>query len=372
MTKRGLFLFAGTVLGACLLPGCLRPFGQRQDPNAPWAREVQQPPKIETSNKSPGEGKNESTGPGKPVLDMLLVPSLQEETAPGPEKKPEVFQTLILGSPDLTAPGPSEASPTGQPGPAAPAPPTLTENSEPPPGISRSDYPGKEPLLDVIYYFVADQPDKAIELLRRYDPAKQNIIMALLPVIKKAGLSQKPLEPLNPEDVRNIQNQLGSLLDKLTPSSELLITKMCFCKSIKAYAMYDPLPEDHVFRASSKEQSRDGDFVQVYVELGNFCCERRDDYHQIHLSSSVEIRASGDPNSKKAWFMRFDDSKQPPVHSRAQLHDYFCRYYFAVPHLPPGDYTMTIQVVDETYPDKRRMATKSLPIRVTAAPPASP
>jgi hypothetical protein len=140
---------------------------------------------------------------------------------------------------------------------------------------------------------------------------------------------------------------------------------MCFCKSIKAFAMYDPWPEDHVFHASSKGGFLDGDVVQVYVELRNFLCKPRDSYHEIHLSSSVKISDPRDP-AKAIWFKRFDDSKQPPVRSRAQLHDYFCRYYFAVPHLPPGEYTMTIQVMDETIPDKRRPAEKSLQIRVIA------
>ena len=41
---------------------------------------------------------------------------------------------------------------------------------------------------------------------------------------------------------------------------------------------------------------------------------------------------------------------------------------FTITNVPPGEYTMTIQVVDETFPDKRRPAEKSLPIHVVAAP----
>jgi len=390
MARPGLMLMVGTVLGACLLPGCLRPFGQKwegQDKPDPdgafrkrqyygtWvspgqgtpygqSKNVSTPPTP--SNQTENEGyfllekpENSKPGPSKPGL--LTVPSLDEGMPAKPGKKSDVPGTFMMESPDLT----------GRLGPATSAPP-LTEASEPPPPAlqARSDYPQKEQLLDVLHYFLTDQPGIAIELLKGYDPAKQLILETLLPVLdglsRQNGLNRRPQDPLTPEEVAGIQSVIDQLSVKLKPSSNLIITKMCFCKSIKAFAMYDPWPEDHIFRASSNAWSLDGDVVQVYVELRNFLCEPHDSYHEIHLSSSVKITDPRDP-AKPIWFKRFDDSKQPPVRSRAQLHDYFCRYYFAVPHLPQGEYTMTIQVVDETFPDKPRTDEKSLRIRVIAA-----
>jgi hypothetical protein len=389
MAERRYTLIVGIVLGACL-PGCLRPFGQRQEYVAPLMSgspgamgPAANSAAIRTGNDTPMAGKKEQPSPPQAVSGMLLLPTLGEGHTPKPDKKPDFMQSSILEGPDLTAlgaPASSGNAPVpenkpdflGQLGPATTTPPNSEEASEPPAlkvGVQtiQSDYPSKETFLDVFHCFLADQPGKAIELLNGYDAAKQNIFMTLLPVI--AGLSQKPREPLSPAEVEMILDQIENLADSLRPRSQLIITKMCFCKSIKAYAMYDPLPEDHVFRASSNGHCLDGDVVQVYVELGNFCCERRDDYHEIHLSSSVEIRPARE--AKAIWFKRFDDSKQPPVRSRAQLHDYFCRYYFAVPHLPAGDYIMTIKVVDETFPDKRRAAEKSMPIRIRAAHPTT-
>ena len=394
MADRRLLLIVGIVLGACL-PGCLRPFGHKQEtadsweynapPNPPpqsgYSPSYPQPQRV---IKGERDDKDESIGSPKSTSGVLLVPGFEEDNTPGPDNKPEMLESLILQSPDLTGlgtPANSGRAPgigkkqdlLGQLGPVTSAPPNSEEATEPPSPKTaavqtiHSDYPTREPLLDAITYMLAKQYPKAIDSLKSYDRSTQEFFIGILPVMVQ--LTQKPLEQWSPEQVETIQKQIESLSNALRPRSQLLITKMCFCKSIKAYAMYDPLPEDYVFRASSNSRSLDGDVAQVYVELSNFCCKPQHDYHEIHLSSSVEIQPAKD--AKAIWFKRFDDSKQPPVRSRAQLHDYFCRYYFAVPHLPAGDYIMTIKVVDETNPDKPP-AEKSLPIHVSAAHPTTP
>jgi hypothetical protein len=375
--------FFAFAVGACL-PGCLRPFGgsrENQDFNpAP----NQTAPKVVEENKSSSQipvvpkEKYELVGPPMSISGMLLVPSLQEDNVHKPGKKLEISQTLIMAKPNLTGPDLDEARAAvlpvfaekgnllGQIGPASPMPPTSFEHSDAPPApafqTTFSDYSKKEPILEVFQAFWSGQPGRAVELMNGFDPAKQNIIRTLLSVLD--GLTKKsPQDPLNPDQAAVFQAQLAELLEKtLKPRTALTISKMCFCKSIKAYGVYDPWPEDHGFRACSTADSLDGDMVQVYVELSNFCCERHNAFHEIHLSSSVEIR---DFNKKLMWSKRFDNRKQPPVRSLAQLHDYFCRFYFGVPHLQPGKYDMTIQVVDETYPN-RPPAVKSLPIWVIA------
>ena len=77
------------------------------------------------------------------------------------------------------------------------------------------------------------------------------------------------------------------------------------------------------------------------------------------------------PDAKPLWYYRFDDQKQP-VKSRTQLHDFFSYYWFTVPHIPPGTYTLTFQVADETSPDRRRVTSKSHEFRVTAMPMGTP
>jgi hypothetical protein len=106
--------------------------------------------------------------------------------------------------------------------------------------------------------------------------------------------------------------------------------------------------------------------VQLYVELRNFVSEPRPGGYETRLSSSVEIC---DSQGELVWSFRFEDEKNAR-RSRTQLHDLFNNYAFHVPKsLPPGVYQLTIQVADETIPENRRLARRSLEFRVGAAPP---
>jgi hypothetical protein len=145
----------------------------------------------------------------------------------------------------------------------------------------------------------------------------------------------------------------------LRPRTELSIGKMCFCEWIKSYGVYKPVANNHVFQAGMPGQP--GELVQLYVELTNFCSEHHESYHETRLSSSVELF---DKQGTKVWYYRFDDRKQP-FRSLSPLHDFFNNYSFHLPReVPPGDYTLTIQVVDETVPGQPRTAKKSLPMSV--------
>jgi hypothetical protein len=156
-----------------------------------------------------------------------------------------------------------------------------------------------------------------------------------------------------------------ALLDTLRPRAELVINKMCFCDSIKAFGVYKPLPEGHVFQAGTR--ARPGDLVQVYVELRNIGSEPRDSYHETRLSSYVEICDAQDPRKEPLWKYRFADSKQP-IRSRSSLHDYYNNYSFYVPPiLPAGSYLLTIRVTDETRPEAPRSARHSLEFHVSSA-----
>ena len=139
---------------------------------------------------------------------------------------------------------------------------------------------------------------------------------------------------------------------------------MCFCEWVKAYGIYRPLPEGHGFVAPT--HNRPGELVQLYVQLRNFASELSNGTYTTKLSSTVEIRPQGsDPSAKPTWFFSFDDGKQP-LRSRTLLNDYFNNYSFYVPNIPPGTYTLTIQIADETRPGEQRVVRKSLEFRVTS------
>src|SRR5581483_1631178 len=207
-------------------------------------------------------------------------------------------------------------------------------------------------------------PDDALKHLQHYDRPTQELFLRLLPPL--AMLSRKSFDQLSAQDVAVLNEQLQALLLSLRPRCELAIDKMCFCEWAKSYGIYKPLADGHMFHASDGQ--RPGELVQVYVELRNFACERREGHYETRLASSVEIR---DHKGEQVWFYRFD-KRQENLRSRTLLHDYSNNYSFYVPHIPPGTYTLTIQVADETRPEARRIAQKSLEFRVTAPALRSP
>src|SRR5262249_34569352 len=121
-------------------------------------------------------------------------------------------------------------------------------------------------------------------------------------------------------------------------------------------------PENHTFQAGAP--GKPGELVQLYVELRNFCSEPRSPYHETRLSSAVEIK---DGQGTRIWYYRFDDRK--PLQSRSRLNDHYSNYSFHVPHVAAGDYTLTLHGTDETLPEHRREARKSVPFRVVAGSP---
>jgi hypothetical protein len=78
------------------------------------------------------------------------------------------------------------------------------------------------------------------------------------------------------------------------------------------------------------------------VEVQNFTSERHSSLYRTRLASSLCIR---DRQQQIVWRQDFPEGSQPDV-SRTPRHDYFLNCCFRVPQLPPGPYTLSIQVTD--------------------------
>jgi hypothetical protein len=263
---------------------------------------------------------------------------------PGP-RPPSILQPPLPDASSLEPPNPPPFEPGPMPGEpvVAAKPPSLTP----------------EPLVEALRCILEDRANEALEHLKGYDPATQELFLRLLPPM--ALLSHKKLDQLTPPEVASLHEQLESLVVALRPRAELAIGKMCFCEWIRSYGVYKPIEENHAFQAGTPGQP--GELVQLYVELHNFRSERRDAYHETRLASSVELF---DQNGEKVWSYRFDDRKQP-LRSLSPLHDFFNNYSFHLPRdVRPGQYTLTVQVVDETIPEQPRSAKKSLSMTVRA------
>ncbi|MBI3407391.1 MAG: hypothetical protein HY040_03420 [Planctomycetes bacterium] len=221
--------------------------------------------------------------------------------------------------------------------------------------------PKDEPLVEAMRCILANQHQKAIKHLEAYEPETQEVFIRLLPVM--AILSKQGLDRLTSPEIATLVDQLKGLMVVLRPRMEFVIDKMCCCDWIKSYGIYNPLPEGHGFSATTP--ARHGDVVHLYVELRNFASELRGGAYETILSSSLEIRpAYADPESKPIWFKHFTDRKTP-LRSRTLLTDYYNHYVFFVPPLPPGNYTLVLQIADETRPE-RRVARKELEFRVNS------
>jgi hypothetical protein len=213
------------------------------------------------------------------------------------------------------------------------------------------------PLVEALRCILENRPHDALPVLETYDRTTQDFVMRVLPVL--ALVQQKPLDQLKAEEVAVLHEQVQSLLALLRPRTEFAIGKICFCEWIKGFGFYKPQAADHVFLSSSG--GRPGELVQVYIELKNFCTEYRQPFHETRLAVSAEIY---DQKGKRWWRDPAGERKQP-ILSQDPLNDYCAKYTFYVPELPPGSYLLTIQVADETRPDFRRVARKSLEFRVT-------
>lgn len=298
----------------------------------------------------------ERTEKDKPARDpydrdpgAALFPA--ELVSPGVRPRPEVTREDIRPPALGVADRPKDVPVPKWPDP--PFGPTTVQRIEPP--------PEREPVVEALHAILAGKHKDALNQLGKYDRATQELLLRVLPAL--AQLHHKGLDRLSPQEVAVLQEQLQSLFGMLRPRLDLVIDRMCLCEDVREFGVYKPLPETHVFRAATRD--RPGDQVQLYAELRNFASEPQGDHFETRLSSSVEIRDPSDKTGAKLWYYRFDNKKEL-LHTRSQLNDYFGKYAFYVPHLPPGIYVLTLQIADETRPDNRRVARKSIEFRVAS------
>jgi hypothetical protein len=214
------------------------------------------------------------------------------------------------------------------------------------------------PLVKALQCILDGRHEEGIEHLKVYDERTQEFLIQLLPTF--TIFVRKGLDDMSAQEVAVLNNQLIGLLATLRPRSELLIDKICFCRSVRGFGAYDALPANHAFLSATKD--RPGELVQLYVELKNFASEAgKDGDYLTKLVCSLELQNA---KGEKVWAHTYDrkDTTHP---RRTRLNDFFSNYSFYVPELPMGEYKLTIHVVDETIPTHQRRVSRSLSFRVT-------
>lgn len=247
-------------------------------------------------------------------------------------------------------------------GPGVPAD-TTSDHPFPPPGgaITVSKLPDDPPLLAALRCFLDKRPEDAVSRLKGFEQANQEMLLSLLPLA--ARLTEGSVNRMNTQEMGALLDGLNQIQTNLQPHAPLAIQKICFCRAIATFGVYEPLPPEHRFRR--------GDRVQVYVELRNFTSQEIKlpsgySKHVIDLVSSAEIL---DVAGNKAWPHPIVFQRKGPKadESLTRRQDYFDNYGFYVPDIPPGLYTLWIQVEDRgTNPP--RTVRGSLDFHVTNLP----
>jgi hypothetical protein len=276
-----------------------------------------------------------------PEVDLGTKPNVMGVDMPGPGKRnPGTGMVTIEPLFD----------PTGLQRTAAQGPPPL------PPIDKRSEL---APLTQAIQYMLDGRHQEAIQSLSAYDKETQEFFLRVLPPL--AIFAKTPFREMSPQEILMLDESLRGVHDLLRNRCALLVNRMQYCKEIKGYGQFDPLPDNHAFLNAAKD--RPGELVQIYVELKNFASVKgKDGMYLTKLACSLELKDSN--NKRVGPPLRFDD-KETTYRRSACLNDYHGNFSFYVPPIPAGTYKLVLQIVDETIPNERRVARKELDFRVT-------
>ncbi len=301
--------------------------------------------------------------PGVGAAVSLLAGCLGGPAARTPEAPPAPD-----AAPVASAPAPPPAAPSSYHARVVELPPVSPPRDiervafQPPPAPppaappAEAPRPPESPLVQALRCVLDRQPAAALDLLQRYDARSREVLLALLEVA--APLGEGGLEHASPQETAALLDRLDGLQASLRRRAPLVLEKMCFCREIRNFGKYDPLPPDHAFQAGS--DGRPGERVQVYVEVRNFACRPRGGAYETALQGHVEIH---DFRGAVVWEKDFDYG---PDRSATPRQDYFLAFIFNVPpRLAPGSgYTLWVYVKDTGEEGVRRAARRSLDFRV--------
>ena len=201
-------------------------------------------------------------------------------------------------------------------------------------------------LLRAVRAFQDNRPDEAVECLKAYDPATQQILLSLLPALGRLGDGH--LQQMKPEEMDVLLEQLTKVPNMLRPRASLQANNVRLCREVHNFAHVEPFPDRHAFRA--------GDIVYLYVELSNFSCvaEPAGGY-TITLASSMELK---DAAGNVVWRV---EPKDVPDKVSSPPQDYYRNFRLPIPNVPAGTYTLAIKTTDRP---TGRSVEKSVELRV--------
>ncbi|MHC4661331.1 MAG: tetratricopeptide repeat protein [Planctomycetota bacterium] len=148
-----------------------------------------------------------------------------------------------------------------------------------------------------------------------------------------------------------ICEELKNVLQEAVPLAPLMIPVSEFASEIHEYARYTPIASPGL---------APGAYFQVYLELDNFVCEKRDNSHMTSMEIGYEIRDCAD----RVVFekMHFDSWEYK---TRSKLKYLFIRLSDYLPqNLLSGKYNLRVYIVDRLKPMSGK-AEANIPFNVT-------
>jgi hypothetical protein len=309
-------------------------------------------PVIETVERREGSGPPDLLAPPWPHL------------GPKGEKRNEAHEPIRLPSFDRPPPKAPLAAPIDVP-PVEPSQPMQSGTSmkvvDPINSIAAVGPPAngdETTLVRAMKAFQANRPDEAVDLLKRLDPANQEVILFLMPLMVRLG--EGNLSTMSPDELAMLIERLQTATGMLKSKASLRIDRALFCRGVRKFADVDPYEPRHEFRP--------GDMVFLYAELKNFTCEPvlhsgppnsgapRSKGFGIRLGASLELRDARNGLVWRTDLAKNDFAQTPPQ-------DYYHTYRFCVPDkLPPGTYTLWLTVTDKP---TNRSIRKSIEMRIS-------
>jgi hypothetical protein len=272
-------------------------------------------------------------------------PGSTEPAAPAPLPAPSSYHARVVDPPPPAAPPVEQVRyPVSLP---APAPATMPAEAPRPPEAT---------VVQALRCVLDGRPSAAAEVLQRCDSSSREVLLALLQLA--APLGDGGLERTSPQENAALLEQLNRLQVALRRRAPLTIEKMCFCREIRDFGKYYPLPPDYAFQTGS--DGLPGELVQVYVEVRNVICCPHGTTYETALKGHVEIH---DFRGKCVWQHDFDNR---PDRSRTPLQDNYVEFHFNVPAGLAGDsaYTLWVYVKDVEEEGIIKVARRSLDFRV--------
>jgi hypothetical protein len=310
-----------TALPACVTNGPLLPLRPKVEPFVP-------PPVKSTSGKArPTAGQFASLNSLKPGESVALNPVESRHPVVPIEDDP-----------------PADSIPTVKPLPDT-LPPLDTEPMT--------------PLVFAIRAFQDNHPDKAVEHLKEYDKANQELLLQLIPAVVQA--SKANLGKPDADEATALAKQFEAAAATVLKRTGFGIRKAVVCLAVDGFGVYTPVTDPTSLRR--------GSLYSVYLELDNVPClpdVRADGMKGFLTRLECEMRVTDEFGQT----VEIQDVKTKTVgpksttskseFTRSPVRDYFLPAVLQTP-TRPGAYTVTFEIRD---PRTSRSVSKAIPFRV--------